>query len=252
MIEERSSELAPAASVHLMLQGKGGVGKSLCSAFLAQFLNSVRDTPTTCIDTDPNNQTFCGYAGLNVSPVSLLDGPRVNERRFDELMERLLTESGTFVIDNGSSSFLPLSNYLVENQAFSMLRGAGRQIFIHTVVTGGQALVDTMSGFNALGRNMAEGSDMVVWVNEFFGPIERDGKNFAEMRAYKENASKVRGVVRIPRRNPDTFGRDVEAMAAQRLTFEQVDADPRFSIMSKQRLRTIQRELFMQLTELDF
>jgi hypothetical protein len=72
------------------------------------------------------------------------------------------------------------------------------------------------------------------------------------MRAYKENASKVRGVVRIPRRNPDTFGRDVEAMAAQRLTFEEVNADPHFSIMSKQRLRTIQRELFMQLTELGF
>ena len=42
------------------------------------------------------------------------------------------------VVDNGASSFVPLSNYLIENNAIPMLQEAGREVFIHSVVTGGQ------------------------------------------------------------------------------------------------------------------
>ena len=48
-------------AIHLTLQGKGGVGKSLVAAVLAQYLKSAgRDV--RCIDTDPVNRTFAQYA----------------------------------------------------------------------------------------------------------------------------------------------------------------------------------------------
>ena len=45
--------------VHLISQGKGGVGKSLVASFLAQNLTDTNpDTPIHCFDTDPVNPTF--------------------------------------------------------------------------------------------------------------------------------------------------------------------------------------------------
>ena len=57
------------------------------------------------IDADPVNQTLSEYRGLAVSCLNLLKEGSVDQREFDLLMERFLTESGTFVVDTGASSF---------------------------------------------------------------------------------------------------------------------------------------------------
>ena len=77
--------------------------------------------------------------------------------------------------------------------------------------------------------------------------MERDGKTFPDMAAYIENADKVLGSVHIPKRNPDTFGRDVEDIISRKLTFEEAISNGAFSIMTKQRLKVVQRDLFEQL-----
>jgi hypothetical protein len=87
-------------------------------------------------------------------------------------------------------------------------------------------------------------------VNEYFGPIERDGKTFGDMLAYRESESKVLGMVRIAKRNQDTFGRDIEAVIARKLTLEEAIRNSSASVMSKQRLKTVQRDLFEQLDRL--
>ena len=45
---------------HLVLQGKGGVGKSLVASWLAEFLMS-RGQPVRCIDGDPVNRSLGQY-----------------------------------------------------------------------------------------------------------------------------------------------------------------------------------------------
>lgn len=232
-------------AVHFTLQGKGGVGKSLVSSLLAQYFKRAGG-PVHCVDTDPVNQTFSNYKALQASHVRILAGARIDERAFDQLMERLLHEDGIFVVDNGASSFIPLSNYLIENDAIAMLADAGRDVFIHCIVTGGQGMVDTMAGLDALATQTST-TNLVVWLNEFFGPIEHNGKGFEQSRVYLQHQTKIRGIVRIPRRNPDTFGRDIEDMSAAHLTFDEVFESPRFSIMAKQRLKTVQREVDGQL-----
>ena len=94
-------------TVHLSLQGKGGVGKSLVASVLAQYLRH-RGEDVRCIDTDPVNQTFSQYTNLGAVHLRLLDQGRIDPRAFDQLMERLLTEDGVFVVDNGASTFIPL------------------------------------------------------------------------------------------------------------------------------------------------
>jgi hypothetical protein len=44
-----------------------------------------------------------------------------------------------------------------------LLRGAGKRLFVHTVITGGQALADTLNGFGQLANSTSE-RNIVVWV----------------------------------------------------------------------------------------
>jgi len=132
-------ETEPVGAIHLTLQGKGGVGKSLVASILAQYLRD-KGREVRCIDTDPVNRTFAQYGALGADRLNLRDEHnRIEQRAFDSLMERFLTEeNATFVVDNGASTFLPLWHYLLENSALDYLRRNGRRVYVHTVITGGQ------------------------------------------------------------------------------------------------------------------
>jgi Mrp family chromosome partitioning ATPase len=62
-IEPRTIPAESPQVVNLVLQGKGGVGKSLVASILAQFYRA-NGHAVKCIDTDPVNQTFSQYAGI--------------------------------------------------------------------------------------------------------------------------------------------------------------------------------------------
>src|SRR5207244_6042830 len=232
-------------AIHIALQGKGGVGKSLISAILSQYLSS-KGQDVCGIDADPVNQTFSEYGGLRVECLNLLREGSIDQREFDLLMERFLKEEGTFVVDTGASTFIPLWHYILENHALDHLRQKGKRVFIHSVITGGQSLNDTLSGFEQLAETTRE-KNLVVWLNEFFGPMLQEGAKLKEMVVDKRHANKVHGSVAIVRRTADTFGRDVEEMIRQKMTFEEALNGSDFTIMAKQRLRVVQRELFAQL-----
>ncbi|MBL8209798.1 MAG: conjugal transfer protein TraL [Bryobacterales bacterium] len=241
-----------AGTIHLTLQGKGGVGKSLIAAILAQYLRQT-GLDVRCIDTDPVNRTFAQYRALRADRLCLRDEyNRIDQRSFDALMERFLLErEATFVVDNGASTFLPLWHYLLENNALDYLRQNSRRVVVHTVVTGGQALMDTLNGFHELAQTTQE-RNIVVWINEYFGRVEAEGKKFADMAAYRESTEKVCGAVIFQKRNQDTFGRDLEEMIAAKLTFEEAIGSSQLPVMAKQRLKVVQRDLFEQLGSIGF
>ncbi len=235
-------------AIHLSLQGKGGVGKSLVASILAQYFRA-RGGDLKAVDTDPVNHTLAQYQQLDVQCLELLRDGGIDQRGFDVLMERLLTESGTFVVDSGAATFIPLWFYMLENNVLDSLRKAGRRLVVHSVVTGGQALADTLSGFNQVAQTSHD-RNVVVWLNEYFGLVQQDGVAFAEMAAYKKNQEKVLGTVTIVKRNHDTFGRDIEEMIGRKMTFDEALRNGALSIMAKQRLKIVRDSLFEQLDAL--
>lgn len=245
-----SNNASSKTSIHILLQGKGGVGKSLISAILSQYLLS-KGQDVRCVDADPVNQTLSEYQGLAVSRLNLLKAGSVDQREFDLLIEKLLTENGTFVVDTGASTFIPLWHYILENDALDYLRERGKRVFVHSVITGGQSLNDTLDGFEQLAETTRE-KNIVVWLNEYFGSVLQNGQPFRETAVCKKHANKVQGSVAIVRRTADTFGRDVEDMIRQKMTFEEALNGSGFTIMAKQRLRVVQRELFEQLDAIPF
>ncbi len=233
-------------NVHLVLQGKGGIGKTFISYLLAQY-HLANDLPVVCIDTDPVNTSFSSFKALNVQPIQLVADNTIKQSCFDDLIEQIMTDDKHFVVDNGAASFIPMSNYIIENDVVEVLTQANRQVVVHIVISGGMGLINTLSDFNQLVEQLPESADIIVWLNEYFGKLEADGKGFEEMKAYKSNKNRVGGIIRLPRRTVDTFGADISAMIEKRLTFEEALASDEFRLMSKQRLKIVRQDVFEQL-----
>jgi len=234
-------------TIHFVLQAKGGIGKSFVSALLAQYLLQEAGA-VRCFDTDQENTTFTHYEALGVRHLAVTNASRLIEpKKFDALMETLLTEDGNFVIDTGANTFSNLLAYMVENEVFPMLADAGKTTYVHTIVGGGDTLADTANGFHAIAQKV-NGTRVVLWFNEHFGEIKTtEGKPFTETQAYKQSAGRLSGVVTLFRRNAATYGEDIRKLNTRRQTVAQALASAEYTLMEKQRIKTFSRDVFGQL-----
>ncbi|MFT4059265.1 MAG: ArsA-related P-loop ATPase [Legionella sp.] len=232
--------------IHITMQGKGGVGKSFVSATTAQYKVHKGQKPL-CIDTDPINATFYGFKALDVQRLEIMDGDEINSRHFDQLIEMIASTQDDVIIDNGASSFVPLSHYLISNQVPSLLNDLGHELVIHTVITGGQALLDTMNGFSQLINQFPIETQFVVWLNPFWGAIEHDGKSFEQMKVYRDNKERISSLIHIPVLKEETYGRDLSEMLQKKITFNEALDDSNKNIMTRQRLKIVRDQLFGQL-----
>jgi hypothetical protein len=234
------------AKIHMTLQGKGGVGKSFTACVTAQYRAQKGQLPL-CVDTDPVNSTFAGFHALNVRRLQIMEGDEINSRNFDTLVEIIASAVSDVVIDNGASSFVPLSHYLISNKVPALLHEMGHELVLHTSITGGQSLIDTMNGFAQVAKQFPTETAIVVWLNPYWGPVEHDGKSFEQMKGYTENRKRVSAIVRVPALKEETYGRDVTDMLQERITFDEAIASPNRTIMTRQRLKIVRDQLYAQL-----
>jgi hypothetical protein len=194
------------------------------------------------------NGSFSAIRALAASHVNLLNGDRIDVDALDELVERILTDDANFVIDNGAASFVPLSRYLVEHDIAGLIAGGGKRVVVHTILTGGPAMLDTGKALAAVVEQFPSTVELVVWLNEFFGPVVTEaGEGFEQTPLYQQIRSRIAGLVRLERLNPDTFGRNLQAMLARQLTFAEADQSPDFRIVARQRLRQVWRPIREQI-----
>lgn len=234
------------ANIHMSLQGKGGVGKSFSATIIPQFKES-KGEQTKNIDTDPQNATFAAFSALNVQHINLIENKEINTRKFDELIELIAPLQQDAVIDTGSNSFFQLTNYLISNQVPQLIKDMGHNLVIHVPVTGGQAMLETLSGFAQLAQQLPEEAKLVVWLNPYWGPIEHDGKTFEQMKAYRDNKDRVAAIIQVPDVKAETYGKDVSDMLKANKTFAEALADQSLTIMTRQRLKIVRDALFKQL-----
>ena len=108
---------------------------------------------------------------------------------------------------------------------------------------------DTLAGFKRIAETAPDKS-IVVWLNEYFGEVERDGKRFEDLQLAHQFASKIAGAVLVRERNRNTFGDDIKLMLQKHLTFEAAIRGEEFGLVSKQRLAIVRRDLFEQIDSL--
>lgn len=225
------------ATIHFILQGKGGVGKSMVAALLYQGLNQL-GREVTAFDTDPVNSTLASFREFNVNTVEIIRDGNIDARKFDALLEALMSapEGSHVIVDNGASSFVALGAYLQEIDIVPLLADSGHKVFFHSIVTGGQAIVDTLQGLAHLASGFPE-SPLVVWLNPFFGRVAVNGMGFEDFTVYKEHMDKFHAVIRLPEGNPALIGRDLEEMFALRQSFQAAINGSSTAIAVKSRLR---------------
>jgi hypothetical protein len=174
----------------------------------------------------------------------------VDRHRFDDLIEDILVTDESFVIENGSATFIALWHSMVENSVIGVLKEAKRRLLIHTVLTGGQALADTVTGFKSLAET-CDSRNVIVWIkniSDWFSGMERNSSTWLPTVSIR---TRRRGWWSLHKRSPDTFGRDIEEMIIRKLTFDEVLQAGGLTLMSKQRLRMVQTQTLSQLEELN-
>ena len=150
-------------------------------------------------------------------------------------------------MDNGATSFAPLSRYLVDGNIPAAVSEAGKRMVIHAIIAGGQELEQTVRGFASVAAQFPENADLVLWLNDHHGPVDAGGVSFEQTPVYDAFRHRITAIIRLPRLNPSTFGANLADMLARKLTFAEADASRDFFIIAKQRLRQIKRPIFDQL-----
>jgi hypothetical protein len=238
-------------NVHFVMQGKGGVGKSLIAVLVTQYLQSL-GYKVICADTDPVNATFAQYRSLDVAHIEIARDGNVIQSKFDPLVEMIVKTDADFVIDNGAATFLPLTKYLAENDIFQIMSEHGKKVFVHTVLTGGQAKTDTYNGFAELLGKVNKYAKVVVWENEFWGKVEYEGHLISDTKLFKtaDVAGKIAGIVKIiDRSQSDAFVEDLKKMTSRHLTLSDVNASEDFNFLAKNRLKKIVDSIFLDLDQ---
>src|ERR1700674_887558 len=116
-------------------KGKEASGKASSRQSWPKYFRT-KSAPVHCLDTDPVNATFAQYRLLEAEHLKVLRRGTVNEKQFDMLVEKVCHGDGVFIVDTGATAFVPLWSYILENEILAFFRAHGRNVFVHSVVTG--------------------------------------------------------------------------------------------------------------------
>lgn len=232
-------------SVHLTLQGKGGIGKSFVAALLAQYhQDSQQDL--VCIDADPVNWTLSRYQAIGAERLEPMAPGTHAEQCLDELRDRILGSDSHFLIDIGVAAYLPFLNYLIEQDAIRSLT-VSKRVTVHVLIVGGQAMQDALENLETLAAQLPAEVNIVAWLNHYFGAVTLEGVGFEETEVYGRLRQRLFATIRLPECASSTERRDVLDMLERRITFKEAQTSERTYLLSRQRLLGIKRSIFTQL-----
>ena len=225
MASGKSAAVVPAErkgrNLNIVIQPKGGVGKSFIAALLAEYLRS-KDRLGLCIDLDVSNVTFGEYDEFKVRRIDLIENKKVDQRKFDVFVSNVLGAKADVVVDTGANTYHPLTAYLHEEGFIPELVKEGLNIVLHVPVT--SAVAETLEGLEDVARSFPaiEGVSIVVWANRTFGPIELGGQRIEDMKAYEAlvSAGRIDAEVVLEKLEESTGETAVRAAIRQRKSLQ--------------------------------
>lgn len=232
-------------AAHFILQGKGGVGKTLVSGLLAQYLDTT-GVEVHCFDTDPVNHSLAQMAALNVKEVPLYkDGTSdTDNRALDKMLSDMAENPATYVVDNGASSFKPMSQHLISDGSIELLLDMGFSVALHLVVSTGPELDMTISGVADILDSVEASIPVVVWINEK-GPAfaEQTGTEFEGSKFYERYKGQIAGIITIPSLPKASRG-IFETMLNNKMTFEEAESSNSFYVIEQKRLGKLKESFY--------
>ena len=228
-------------TVHFFMASKGGVGKTTLSALTAEWL-AIKGAPPVVFDADAKNEHACisEYKGLAARKLDALlqkksDGSEeINEAGFSALLTSLLEEEGPHVIDTGANTYTHMIGYIKELALEDMLADAGKEVFVHTIIAGGDACEETVSGMQEIIATLPNWK-LVIWVNEYHAPAEMlGGEHFLESAPFADAHDRLKHVItmkkmtNVVRQAHNRFGK-LRMLTAEAMAVKTVEPQDRFA-----------------------
>lgn len=215
-------------NVHIVMQAKGGVGKTFISWVMGQYLRE-KHPKLLVVDTDPSNQSLSIYKSLKPIFVDLLEGKRnIEVGSLDKLFELISSTEDDLVIDTGSSSFVQLNTFLTLERADEVLTSINCNVFIHVPIVGGESRKECLSKLESLIKNVPNAM-FIAWINNYpsqvFSPIAKDDEptSFEETEVFKIYKSRFRCIIVLPAFPEDTSGKTLKLISQNGWTFDDFD-----------------------------
>jgi hypothetical protein len=231
--------------IHLICQGKGGVGKTMISTLLAEHFGKDAEL----FDLDPVNSSFSSFKSFNVEEVELLEENRISQILVDAFFGKIQTSKKEHIVcDVGASTYLPLLQYLYEYDIFSLFRSdLKREFLIHVPLLGDQSAEHCLSGLETVAKY--NDCQVMIWLNNYRADFEKMiDKNINEIDVVLELAQKneLKGIIRL-NKEAELFVNDVEAKNKNLLSF--ADAIKESSFLNQHRLKTLWNKINTQIDE---
>ena len=123
----------------------------------------------------------------------------------------------------------------------------GKRFIANIIIAAGNLFAETCSNLEAIADQMPPEVEIVVWINDHFGPVVPAGRRFEDLEIYKMTQGRIAAVIQLDDHTfgeKQTFGADVSQMTRAGLTFAEVQGSPEFSIMAKHRLKRVEKDLY--------
>ena len=236
-------------TMNIVMQGKGGVGKSLVAALLFQFLHEKQlkqqGCPVLGVDLDALANTFS----------VLIDGKaiKLGEADFDKTVLFAL-DGDAMVLDVGSCYYPSYPCFLFDNNVFELLQNNGIGVTIHIPVVSGASMAATISVMVAILNQFPASCRFVVWKNGYFDGLS-PGIDFTKLPGLDDFMPKVTAICELPLQDQATE-KAIQLMLTHNynLLFSAVEAspddDPVFGVLNKQRIARFKAGIFGQLEAL--
>ena len=254
---------------HFFLQNKGGIGKTTCCSFFAQYLESQHQ-PRIIYDVDPQNKSLSSYKALNVDTFIFSENNQSDLRKIERLFAKLEMapeyqgKNIHFVYDIGTSGYNDFYNTLVTNGNIeNLLDEETTKVIVHAIIgSGNEQTNDCLLGLKDIVNHTDHlNVKFVYWVNRYWGDFVLTGSNdkttnrLEFTKIYKEIKEKGNslGIIYLPVlqnliNNQEIAAYELREMVNERKTFDEViencDIKNYLSRNRKRRLAAYKDEIF--------
>lgn len=215
-------------NVHIVMQAKGGVGKTFISWIMGQFLRE-KHPKLLIVDTDPTNQSLSIYKNLKPMFVDFLEGRRnIEVGQLDKLFDLITTSEDDLVIDTGSSSFVQLNTFLSLERADEVLTSINCNLFIHVPIVGGESRKECLLKLSSLIKNVPNAM-FIAWINNYPVPVfsenpkDDEPASFEDTEVFIENKRRFKCIIVLPAFPEDTSGKTLKLITKNGMTLDDFD-----------------------------
>lgn len=234
---------------HFTLQHKGNTGKTFVAYWLFQYLQG-KGLNVLGFDADNLFPKFANFEEFQIRKIKIAPSLVSNAEpiSFDPVLDAmaLAADGSHAVIDTGAATINYLENYLHDHDTIAKIIANGDRVFIHTVI-GSDAAIEPCTRYMVGLPEKYPNCPLVVWLNDYSGPIEMNGKDFYSFKAYQNNASSIHAVIEIQSGKNQLLQEDISQMLMKWQSVKAYQEDTANGFMPKGRVKRYWAELVSRI-----